>query len=152
MSPVFIIRQDNVSCVYNYPGYCILCLYLPRILKQEAPSAQCAAVMIYSSEMMDPPQNQASSMKRATCQGHSFSAASWPPTIRSLPGFSRPQMSSKLFVPALNSRGSFSSVVFSALAVKLMLGVFSLYFDRSFGPAGCHLWFPLEEDGMLWIK
>eukprot|EP00091_Calanus_sinicus_P019931 TRINITY_DN51_c0_g1_i5.p1 TRINITY_DN51_c0_g1~~TRINITY_DN51_c0_g1_i5.p1 ORF type:complete len:149 (+),score=32.82 TRINITY_DN51_c0_g1_i5:28-474(+) len=31
--------------------------------------------------MREPPQNQASSMKRATCQGHWFSCASCPPTI-----------------------------------------------------------------------
>ena len=42
--------------------------------------------MTHFSEMREPPQNQASSTKRATIQGNWFSAASSPPTILSMAG------------------------------------------------------------------
>merc|ERR1719431_398606 len=49
--------------------------------KYEAPSVDSSTQTLELSEMRAPPQNQASSMKRATCQGHWFSWASCPPTI-----------------------------------------------------------------------
>merc|ERR1719384_169880 len=48
--------------------------------------AMSLARVLWFSEMMEPPQNQALSMKRATCQGHWFSSASNPPTILSFEG------------------------------------------------------------------
>jgi hypothetical protein len=47
-------------------------------------------------------------------------------------------MSAKLFVPFLNSNGLLSEVGFSVFGVKLLLGVFNLYFDKSLAPAGLH--------------
>jgi len=55
-----------------------------------------------------------------------------------MPGFSRPQMSAKLFVPFLNSSGLLFEVELAVLGAKLLLGVFNLYFDKSLGPAGLH--------------
>ena len=49
-------------------------------------------------------------------------------------------MSAKLFVPFLNSNGLIFEVDFSVFGVKLLLGVFNLYFDKSFAPAGLHFW------------
>merc|ERR1719445_1834766 len=54
--------------------------------KYVAPSTQWAAVRTQFSEMRAPPQNQALSTKRATCQGHWLGSASCPPTILSLAG------------------------------------------------------------------
>merc|ERR1711970_1580390 len=86
--------------------------------------------------MRDPPQNQASSMKRATCQGHSCSSASCPPTI--LPARAGPSIPQVAFrstlVPFLVDAPVFSTSLVAQARFSAVAGTVAclgLYLLRS---------------------
>jgi len=91
--------------------------------------------MTHFSEMRAPPQNQESSTKRATIQGHWFSAASSPPTILSLAGGpSIPHSAARSYADGWGT-GNFFGLAGEILMESLLGRGLGLYLLRSLAAA-----------------